>query len=81
MIPKSATRQGLIGSFLKMILGRETAADAMTMEVTEMTVNSRHRFLKVAIDGEVVQLRSPLKYSTRPKTLRVIVPAPQIVKA
>ena len=81
MIPKSATRQGLIGSFLKMILGRETAADAMTMEVTEMTVNSRHRFLKVAIDGEVVQLRSPLKYSTRPKTLQVIVPAPQIVKA
>ncbi len=81
MIAKSATRQGLIGSFLKMILGRETAADAMTMEVTEMTVNSRHRFLKVAIDGEVVQLRSPLKYSTRPKTLQVIVPAPQIVKA
>ena len=81
MIPKSATRQGLIGSFLKMILGRETAADAVTMEVTEVTVNSRHRFLKVAIDGEVVQLRSPLKYSTRPKTLQVIVPAPQIVKA
>ena len=71
----------MIGSSLKMMWVRETSADAVTMEVTEMTFNSMHRFLKVAIDGEVVQLPSPLKYSTRPKTLQVIVPAPQIVKA
>ena len=76
MMPKSATRAGLIASFLKMISGLESASDAVTMEVTQLTVNSMRRFLKVAIDGEVVQLRSPLKYSSRPKALQVIVPAP-----
>ena len=81
MMPKSVTRLGLIGSFLKMILGRETAADAVTMEVTKLTANSKRRFLKVAIDGEVIQLQSPLKYSIRPKTLQVIIPAPQKLKA
>ena len=81
MMPKSATRKGLIASFLKMISGRETAADAVTMEVTELTVNSKRRFLKVAIDGEVIQLPSPLKYRSRPKMLQVIVPTPEILKA
>ena len=81
MMPKSATRLGLIGNFLKMILGRETTADAVTMEVTKLTANSKRRFLKVAIDGEVIQLQSPLKYSIRPKTLQVIIPAPQKLKA
>lgn len=77
MMPKSATRQGLIGSFLKMIVGGETADDVVVMEATELTVNNKRRFLKVAIDGEVIQLQSPLKYSSRPKTLQVIVPAPE----
>ena len=81
MMPKSATRSGLIASFLKMIFGRESSADATTMEVTKLTVKTKRRFLKVAIDGEVIQLRSPLEYSTRPKTLRVIVPAPRKLSA
>ena len=76
MMPKSATRSGLIASFLKMIFGRESSADAITMEVKKLTVKTKRRFLKVAIDGEVIQLQSPLEYSTKPKTLRVIVPAP-----
>lgn len=81
MMPKSATRLGLITGFLKMISGRESGADAVTMEVTELTVNSKRRFLKVAIDGEVIQLQSPLKYSSNPKSLQVIVPAPEKLKA
>ena len=80
-MPKSATRMGLISSFLKIILGKEVAADAVTMEVTTLTVRSKRRFLKVAIDGEVIQLQSPLKYSSRPKTLQVIIPALQKFKA
>ena len=81
MMPKSATRLGLIGSCLKMILGREAAGDTVTMEVSEMTVKCKRRFLKVAIDGEVIQLQTPLKYSSRPKTLQVIIPAPEKLKA
>ena len=76
MMPKSATRVGLIASFLNMIAGRESAADALAMEATKLTVNCKQRFLKVAVDGEVVQLSSPLKFIIRPKALRVIVPAP-----
>ncbi len=80
MMPKSATRPGLIAGFLKMLTGRESPADALTMEVTKLTVKSKRRSFKVALDGEVMQLQSPLEYSTRPKSLRVIVPAPRTLR-
>ena len=76
MMPKSATRTGLIASFLNIIAGRENAADALAMEATKLTVKCKQRFLKVAIDVEVVQLASPLKFSIKPKALQVLVPAP-----
>ena len=78
MMPKSATRPGLIATCVKMILSRDISAEAVMMEVTRLTVKSKRRLLQVAIDGEVIQLRSPLKYVSMPKALQVIVPAPSL---
>lgn len=75
MMPKSSSRMGLLSSFLKIILGRETASDAVTLETTGLTVTSKRAMEKVAIDGEVIRLHSPLNYKILPKSLRVIVPA------
>jgi YegS/Rv2252/BmrU family lipid kinase len=74
MMPKSSSRMGLLSSFFKIIFGRENENDALSMETTGLTVNSRRPVEKVAIDGEVVRLQSPLKYKILPKSLRVIVP-------
>jgi diacylglycerol kinase family enzyme len=38
-------------------------------------IRSRHHRLRVALDGESVMLRPPLRYLIRPHALRVIVPA------
>ncbi len=39
-----------------------------------LTLKTRKRFLRVALDGEVVTLESPLHYSIHPKALKVIIP-------
>jgi diacylglycerol kinase family enzyme len=40
----------------------------------EALVETRRRRLRVALDGEVVTLRTPLRFRTRPAALKVIVP-------
>jgi diacylglycerol kinase family enzyme len=45
--------------------------------VESLTVNSRRRRLRrlrVAVDGEVIRLRPPLRYQIRPQSLSVCVP-------
>lgn len=39
-----------------------------------VTVRSKRKRLRVALDGEVAVMRTPLEYRTRPKALKVIVP-------
>jgi YegS/Rv2252/BmrU family lipid kinase len=41
----------------------------------EIWIETRHRRLRVALDGEVTVLEPPLHYQIRPLSLRVIVPA------
>lgn len=49
----------------------ETIEDFETQAVTRATVQTTKRHLKVAVDGEVVRMRSPLEYKIRPGALRV----------
>jgi diacylglycerol kinase family enzyme len=46
--------------------------DALTAK--EITIDSRHKHLRVATDGEINLMRTPLHYRVRPGALRVIVP-------
>lgn len=49
----------------------ETIQDFEAQQVTHATVRTTKRRLKVALDGEVVRMRSPLAYRVRPGALRV----------
>lgn len=44
----------------------------------EIEVETRRKRIRVALDGEVTDLKTPLRYRIRQRALRVIVPAPQI---
>lgn len=62
--------------FVKAFFGRVQDDDNFDMLcATEVWAETRRRTLRVALDGEVMHLRTPLRYRVRPGALRVIVPA------
>ena len=74
MVPAVSTRWNFMTSILASVLASEKHKDIITFDAKDMNVISKKKILKVAIDGEVVRLKSPLYYRIRPKSLRVIVP-------
>lgn len=59
----------------KAMLGRRHPDDFAILPVSEMWIGAGSTGrLRVAIDGEVVTMRAPLHYRTRPKALRVVAP-------
>ncbi len=52
------------------------ARDFRVFRATEIVVESKHRRLRVATDGEVTLMTPPLRYRVRPASLRVVRPAP-----
>jgi diacylglycerol kinase family enzyme len=64
---------------VRAILGRlDAVRDFEAVMTNEVVVRLRKRDLTVALDGEVVHMRSPLAYRIRPRALRVIVPAMEV---
>lgn len=58
-----------------MLMGRWQHDEALLVEtVSRLTIDVRKSMLKVMLDGEVVTLQTPLKFSIRPRALSVIVP-------
>jgi diacylglycerol kinase family enzyme len=73
---KAVGRFALVRVALRSLLGRlEQAEDFESRCVTELWVETARRRLKVAKDGDVLVLRPPLHYRSRPGALRVLVPA------
>lgn len=69
------SRLGLLRSVLGLLRGRGGLAPEIEASRPEaLTVSSRRRSLRVAVDGEVLRLRPPLNYRIRPLALRVCVP-------
>ena len=60
------------------LIGRTMTSHAFEIAPTpELTIHTRTtRMIRVAIDGEVVQLTTPLRYRTRPGALHVLAPPP-----
>ena len=48
--------------------------DLEASELEKVTIHSKNRRLRVANDGELLTLETPLHYSIRPKALTVLVP-------
>lgn len=74
-ITRRTGRWGLIRLALRALFRHlRYEKDFLAMTTTEVTIETRHRRLRVAYDGEVNILETPLHYQVRPGALRVIVP-------
>ena len=75
----ASTPTKLIHLSLLAWLGRlRQAQDFDSLCVVEAWIETRRRWVKVSLDGEVARLETPLHYRTRPAALRVIVPEKEI---
>jgi diacylglycerol kinase family enzyme len=72
---KAGSRWALARLALRLLFGHlEQAEDFEARCVAELWVETRRRRLKVAKDGDILSLRPPLYYRSRPGALRVLVP-------
>jgi YegS/Rv2252/BmrU family lipid kinase len=66
---------GLIRLFFSALMGElDSVKEFDTLCVREVRVEARRQRLRVALDGEVTVMETPLYYRTRPAALRVVVP-------
>ena len=69
-------RFGLLRLAFRALRGRlRQARDFDMLAVRSLVVDTAERMVRVAIDGEVTLMQTPLNYSSRPGALRVMVPA------
>lgn len=68
-------RWGLVVLALRALFGRlRGVKDFIAMSTKEMRIETDKRKLKVAVDGEIMELTPPLHYAIRAGALRVMVP-------
>jgi diacylglycerol kinase family enzyme len=69
-------RLGLVLLALRALVKRlQQAQDFATVTGTQFVISTHHQRIRVAADGEVMMLDTPLHYRVRPRALRVMVPA------
>ncbi|HET7747695.1 MAG TPA: diacylglycerol kinase family protein [Vicinamibacteria bacterium] len=74
-VAKDGGHLGLLGLATRALLGRlDQSHDFLGLSVTEVEVEDRRRVSRVAFDGEVCEVPSPLVYRVRPRALRVLAP-------
>ena len=75
MTPRTG-RFGLLQMALRALFGNlRQAKDFVSLCTDEIWIETRRKQLRVAMDGEVLMLETPLHYRVRPAALNVIVPA------
>lgn len=71
-----AGRWRLLALGLRAVIGRlREAKDFRAFVATDLRIATAHRSLRVATDGEIRRIDTPLRYRSHPGALRVIVPA------
>jgi diacylglycerol kinase family enzyme len=74
-IPRRAGRMGLIRIAIRALFGRLRAVDDFdSLRAPEFRIETRRNRVRVATDGEVTHMTTPLHYKIRSGALRVIVP-------
>lgn len=74
-LTRDVGRLGLVRLALRAVLGSlEQDRDFQSLVVTEVEIATRRRSIRVAVDGEVLQMRSPIQHRIRPRALRVLAP-------
>jgi len=68
-------RWGLIRLALRALLGGlHQEKDFLALRTKEIWIDTKHKRLRVALDGEVTVIEPPLHYRVRPRALRVLAP-------
>jgi len=76
-LTRATTRLGLFRLALGALTGRlHEAEDFESLNVREVNIRTRQSRARVALDGEVTVMSTPLRYRIRPGALRVFVPQP-----
>lgn len=74
-ITHRTSRLRLISLALRAVLGRlRNDRDFLALRSDEVTIHTHHKQLRVAFDGEIEVMETPLLYRIRRRSLRVIVP-------
>ena len=74
-ITRNIGRLGLIRLALRALFGGlRNDKDFIALCSKEIWIETKHRRLRVATDGEVTVMQPPLHYRIRPLSLRVLVP-------
>ena len=70
-------RSGLVRMMLRITIGRVEKAERFeSMALPELKIETHRRHTRVSVDGEVIDMISPLHYRIRPKPMRVLMPEP-----
>jgi YegS/Rv2252/BmrU family lipid kinase len=69
-----ASRAGLLRLTLRALSGRLKDRDLEATEAKEAWIETHSRHAQVSADGEVLAMKGPLHYRSRPRALKVIVP-------
>jgi YegS/Rv2252/BmrU family lipid kinase len=75
-VARERTAAGLARLALRALRHHLDDRDLDALDVTSLTLESRRHRLPVSVDGEVVTLRTPIRYRIRPGALRVLAPPP-----
>jgi YegS/Rv2252/BmrU family lipid kinase len=76
-ITHGTSRLKLIGLAVRALFGRvREDKDFLALSANEVKIETRHKRLRIAFDGELEVMQPPLEYRIRSRALRVIVPAP-----
>jgi diacylglycerol kinase family enzyme len=74
-VARRTGRLTMIWLFIRAIFrSLDTAKNFEAVALREVTIDTARRHARVSIDGEVTDMRPPLKYKVRETGLRVIVP-------
>ena len=74
-LSRNGGRMGLLRLAIRALLGRLAQdRDFHSIMLPEVEIRTRRRSLRVSLDGEVVRMATPIRYSLRPRALRVLAP-------
>lgn len=74
-VSRNTTASGLLLLGLRMIFGKTSEdRDFAAFHPTEVEVGTKEKNVLVSLDGEVAQMKSPLRYTIVPSSLSILVP-------
>jgi len=74
-VARNTSRLGIVRLGARMLLGRlEQAQDFEAVAAAEVELRTYRRALRLAVDGEVLPMVSPLRFRVRPRALAVLAP-------